>query len=99
MQERLLKVAALISLSGLAACSAGANRSIVPATNGASAAMPLLHNGAGKIKHVVWVVQENRSFDDMFMGYPGADTVSQGKNSRGKEVQLQPISLATSYGV
>ena len=40
-----------------------------------------LHNlagtGAGKINHVVYIVQENRSFDNLFQGYPGADTVSQ----------------------
>ena len=41
--------------------------------------------GAGKIKHVVYIVQENRSFDNLFQGYPGADTVSSGKNSNGQD--------------
>ena len=27
--------------------------------------------GAGKIEHVVYIVQENRSFDNLFQGYPG----------------------------
>ena len=40
--------------------------------------------GAGKITHVVFIVQENRSFDNLFQGYPGADTVSSGKNSEGQ---------------
>jgi phospholipase C len=53
--------------------------------------------GAGKIKHVVYIVQENRSFDNMFQGYPGADTVPSGKNSQGQEVKLQPWSLANQY--
>jgi len=39
------------------------------------ASYPLLRSldgsGAGKIRHVVYVVQENRSFNDMFEGYPG----------------------------
>ncbi|HEX4014865.1 MAG TPA: alkaline phosphatase family protein [Candidatus Cybelea sp.] len=56
-------------------------------------------NGTGKIEHVVYIVQENRSFDDMFQGYPGADTVSSGKTSTGKKIALQPISLATSYEI
>ena len=56
-------------------------------------------SGAGKIKHVVYVVQENRSFDDMFQGYPGADTVSSGKNSDGQTIALQPISLKTEYDI
>ena len=37
----------------------------------------LAHTGAGKITHVIYIVQENRSFDNLFQGYPGADTVSQ----------------------
>ncbi|MGB8908790.1 MAG: alkaline phosphatase family protein [Candidatus Cybelea sp.] len=57
----------------------------------------LVATGAGKIKHVVYVVQENRSFDDMFQGYPGADTVSSGKDSHGATIELAPISLATQY--
>jgi len=28
----------------------------------------------GSIKHIVVIVQENRSFDNLFYGYPGADT-------------------------
>ena len=53
--------------------------------------------GAGKITHVVYIVQENRSFDNMFQGYPGADTVSSGKNSHGKTIKLVPFSLGRSY--
>jgi phospholipase C len=55
--------------------------------------------GAGKIKHVVWVVQENRSFNDMFEGYPGATTASRGKDSYGRTIKLQPISLKTTYEI
>ena len=53
--------------------------------------------GAGKITHVVYIVQENRSFDDMFQGYPGADTVSSGKDSHGKTIALKPVSLKATY--
>ena len=52
---------------------------------------------AGRIEHVVYVIQENRSFDDMFQGYPGADTVSSGKDSHGRTIALQPISLETTF--
>ena len=55
--------------------------------------------GAGKIEHVVYVVQENRSFDDMFQGYPGADTVSSGKDSTGGRIKLQSVSLKTQYEI
>ncbi len=55
--------------------------------------------GAGKIEHVVIVVQENRSFDDLFAGYPGADTVSSGKTKAGKTIALKPVSLTTQYDI
>ncbi len=57
----------------------------------------LAGTGAGKITHVIYVVQENRSFDNLFQGYPGADTVSTGLNSYGQTIALQPSSLKTVY--
>lgn len=52
---------------------------------------------SGKIQHVVIVIQENRSFDDLFQGYPGANTVSSGQDSSGHTIPLRPIPLATKY--
>ncbi len=45
---------------------------------------------ATTIKHIVIIMQENRSFDNLFNGYPGADTVTSGM-SFGKSIPLQPI--------
>ncbi|HTU82301.1 MAG TPA: alkaline phosphatase family protein [Candidatus Acidoferrales bacterium] len=53
--------------------------------------------GIGKIKHVVVIIQENRSFDDLFNGYPGADTQSYGYTSTGEKLTLQPIGLQTDW--
>lgn len=50
-----------------------------------------------KIKHVIIVIQENRSFNNLFMGYPGATTQTWGYNSKGQKVTLQSVSLATKY--
>jgi phospholipase C len=55
--------------------------------------------GAGKITHVVYIVQENRSFDNMFQGYPGADTRAYGYNSKNKKVPLQPYPMGTPYEI
>ena len=66
---------------------------------GEAALQRLNTTGAGKISHVVFIVQENRSFDNMFQGYPGADTVSKGKNSKGETVQLQPQSLGYELSI
>jgi phospholipase C len=65
----------------------------------AQAMRALEATGAGKITHVVYIVQENRSFDDVFQGYPGADTVPAGKNSKGQTIELAPVSLKTVYEV
>jgi len=45
-----------------------------------------------KVKHIVVIMQENRSFDNLFHGFPGADTVESGM-SDGKLVALQPLRL------
>jgi phospholipase C len=45
------------------------------------------------IKHVVIIIQENRSFDNIFNGFPGADTQSWGYASTGAKVDLQRISF------
>ena len=34
----------------------------------------------GPIQHVVVIMQENRSFDNLFHGFPGADTAQTGMN-------------------
>ena len=66
---------------------------------GATVLRALDQTGAGKITHVVYIVQENRSFNNLFMGYPGAQTVSSAKNSEGKTVKLQPVSLKDAYEI
>jgi phospholipase C len=50
------------------------------------------------IQHIVVIMQENRSFDNLFNGFPGADTVQSGM-SNGKLIPLKPISLGDSRGL
>lgn len=52
---------------------------------------------AGKIQHVVVIVQENRSLDNLFNGFPGAATVRQGIVSNGNTVALVPVHMVTTY--
>ncbi|HEY6326688.1 MAG TPA: alkaline phosphatase family protein [Candidatus Cybelea sp.] len=56
-------------------------------------------SGIFKIKHIVWIMQENRSFDNLFQGYPGADTRSSGEDSHGRIIPLRPISFAAGYDI
>jgi phospholipase C len=44
------------------------------------------------IKHVIIVIQENRSVDNLFNGFPGADTVRAGQSKSGL-VELRPVDL------
>ena len=83
----------------LAACAGGSQSPApaIPSARGDDGAARRNAEGVGKIRHVVIVFQENRSFDNLFQGYPGADTVASGRNSLGQTVRLAPVSLARSY--
>ncbi len=45
-----------------------------------------------RIKHVVIIIQENRSLDNLFNGFPGADTVQEGLTKHGR-VPLHAVDL------
>jgi phospholipase C len=51
------------------------------------------------LKHVVIIIQENRSFDNLFDGFPGADTAASGTLHDGTKVTLQPVKLAEQYDI
>jgi phospholipase C len=55
------------------------------------------HVASGKIRHVVIIIQENRSLNDLFMGYPGATTQSYGYISTGQKVSLTPVVLEAPW--
>jgi phospholipase C len=48
------------------------------------------------IQHVVIIMQENRSVDNLFNGFPGADTVTVGKHL-GASVPLTRVPLGSKY--
>ncbi len=70
------------------ACAAAALFSIAFAAP-AAAAYP-----RGVLQHIVFVIQENRSVDNLFNGFPGADTVRVGRRHNGSPIKLRPISLS-----
>lgn len=95
--NRAFAFAAALALAG---CAVGhSSDSVIPYMQGAAAVRMLDGTGAGKIKHVVFIVQENRSFDNVFMNYPGADTVTSGKDFNGHTIRLRPVSLALKYQI
>ncbi|HYL27789.1 MAG TPA: alkaline phosphatase family protein [Candidatus Nitrosotalea sp.] len=56
-------------------------------------------NPSSPITHVVVVVQENRSVDNLFQFLPGADTARYGLNLYGGQVQLKAIGLKAKYDI
>jgi len=85
----------------LAGCSLGSRgeQSALPYMQGGNALRALDSTGAGKITHIVYIVQENRSFNNLFYGYPGAYTVTEGKDSTGRTIKLKPSRLGAFYEI
>ncbi|HTX58265.1 MAG TPA: alkaline phosphatase family protein, partial [Verrucomicrobiae bacterium] len=91
--RRLRAVAFAVVAAALPGCGGighAPSASAVPAVTLEPAA------SANPISHIVLIVQENRSFDNMFAGsgVPGIDVVKSGLNHEGKSVALKPIPLA-----
>jgi phospholipase C len=57
------------------------------------------HSAIGKIQHIVIVVQENRSLNNLFYGFPGATTVKYGRDSSGHLIELKPIGLESTWDI
>jgi len=79
----------------LSAC--GGVSSVTPAAG--SLASIHRHASSGKIQHIVIIVQENRSFNNLFYGFPGAKTVKYGYNTSGKKITLAPVGLETTWDI
>jgi phospholipase C len=77
------------AFAGLAGCGASLVMNPSPPVP-ASKVSPI---AGSPIQHIVIIMQENRSFDNLFHGFPGADTVESGLN-RGAVVPLAQVSLA-----
>jgi phospholipase C len=69
---------ATIAALTLVSCSAGPTTPQGGTAGSKDASQRPRKGSAGFITHIVIVVQENRSFDDLFATYPGADGTTQG---------------------
>jgi phospholipase C len=82
---------ALVALPfALAACASLGGSARVPVATGTGAPTK------DPIQHIVIVVQENRSFDNLFAGFPGADAPSYGYVGT-RKVQLRSTPLEDGY--
>jgi phospholipase C len=76
-----------VSLLALAGCGANVETAVTPVN-----VTPITTPVVQPIQHIVVIMQENRSFDNLFNGFPGADTAQTGKNGAAS-VTLQPTNL------
>jgi phospholipase C len=68
----------LIGVAVLAACTSSST-GMRSGSASAAAIPPASGSGSSNIQHVVVVIQENRSFDNLFATFPGADGTTQGR--------------------
>ena len=52
--------------------------------------------GFQKIQHIIVVMQENRSVDNLFNGFPGANTQNYGTDIHGNKIMLKSESLVSA---
>ena len=93
----------------LSLCGCGAGDRLSPSQSGAAAARDLhgaasaQHKGRGAsggvIQHVVYIIQENRSFNNLFMGFKGATTQNYGYDTKGDKIKLHSQSIATNWDI
>jgi phospholipase C len=77
----------------LSAANFGASSGSIATTGAQNAQLTF----TGAVTHVIIVIQENRTPDNLFNGLPGADTATSGLTSQGTMVPLQPIDLNAPY--
>ena len=54
---------------------------------------------AGPISHVVYIIQRDRSFNNLFLGFPGASTQNYGYDTLGTKIPLHAQSIATNWDI
>ena len=74
-----LRAVATVALLAAAGCGGAATQQTTPMLPTAAVAQPMAVPVGNYIKHVVIIVQENRSFDNVFAGWPGSDSTMSGK--------------------
>ena len=97
----LMTAAVSVAASLLAACSSAGVSGTSPAPVAVGPlSSRLLSERSGRAatmpKNVIVIVQENRTVDNLFQFFPGANTVNKGPTHNGGTQMLQPISMDTA---
>lgn len=103
MSRNLRRSISLVFAIAAASCGSAANPAVnsvlPPPAQSAAQGEPLAMapQQGNRITHVIVIIQENRTVDNLFNGFPGADTVRSGENVRGQRVPLSPVSITAPY--
>jgi phospholipase C len=84
----------------IAGCRGAGSSPAIPVASsqrGGAPIEPMLKKPLDKIKHIVIIIQENRTLNNLFNGYPGATTTKVGRISTDQKIQLQPVTIATKW--
>ncbi len=89
-----------VAVAFLTGCGGGV-QSFAPAQSGGALGDALRSGAPKQIQHLIIVVQQNRSFDNLFDGFPGADTVPSGECAptrwcKSGKAPLRQITLQTN---
>ena len=94
-------VAATFAVSFITGCTSGTFSSVTPALKSAlSQSQAIRHKSAStQLKHIVVVIQENRTVDDLFNGFCASATVCANTVTADpvSHTPLRPVSLAAPY--
>ncbi|MBV9718513.1 MAG: hypothetical protein JOZ77_04295 [Candidatus Eremiobacteraeota bacterium] len=88
LRRRSLRAAVLLWAAWLVGCGG-----VVPRSTPVAGGSPERY-----IKHVVIIIQENRSFDNLFSGFPGADAPTFGY-AGARRIPLHPTALENPGGI
>ena len=87
MGVRSLLVPVLLGLVACSSASQPGSQNALPLMNAPRMRAPIQRQKPSNyIKHVVVIIQENRSFENFFAGFPGANAPMYGYSSRGHKV-------------
>ena len=90
--DRCFQILLLLPIATLAIACVGCQSTLRPPFN-----QVLPADASSKIQHIVVIVQENRSFDNLFYGFPGANSTSAAQLSTGGTTALQPLPFEGGY--
>jgi phospholipase C len=98
VQKAALSLSICAAVTCFAACSSGGSSSSTSALPSAKARVTgLTSSGPSPITHIVLIIQENRTFNNLFATFPGATGATTGKKKvmgRDKSIALKETNLS-----